>query len=174
MDEVGWRTPRRGARRHDDNHRHADRAAPVTSPTSTSTSTSAAAHDADSLRPVTPDTDHDDHAHPLRPPPRPRPRQRPAQTENLSGSLQQPDLSTASYPFSGVGSMQVSASWSPASTTLSVTVTCPAGTLTEEATTTLTVAIPDADGACEATIKETSSTYEAVSYTLTIGPTQGG
>ncbi len=97
-----------------------------------------------------------------------------AQTENFSGSLQQPDLSTASYSFSGVGSMQVSASWTPAPTTLSVTVTCPAGTLTEEGTSTLSVALPDADGACETTIKETVVDYAAVSYTLTIGPTPGG
>lgn len=97
-----------------------------------------------------------------------------AQTENFSGSLQQPNLSTASYSFSGVGSMQVSASWTPAATTLSVTVTCPAGTLTEEGTSTLSVALPDGDGACETTIKETVVDYAAVSYTLTIGPTPGG
>jgi hypothetical protein len=97
-----------------------------------------------------------------------------AQTENFSGSLQQPDLSTASYSFSGAGSMRVSASWTPAPTTLSVTVTCPAGTLTEEGTSTLSVALPDADGACETTIKETVVDYAAVSYTLTIGPTPGG
>jgi hypothetical protein len=97
-----------------------------------------------------------------------------AQTENFSGSLQQPNLSSASYSFSGVGSMQVSASWTPAATTLSVTVTCPAGTLTEEGTSTLSVALPDADGACETTIKETVVDYAAVSYTLTIGPTLGG
>ncbi len=97
-----------------------------------------------------------------------------AQTENFSGSLQQPNLSTASYSFSGVGSMQVSASWTPAATTLSVTVTCPAGTLTEEGTSTLSVALPDGDGACETTIKETVVNYAAVSYTLTIGPAPGG
>ncbi|MGO8859755.1 MAG: hypothetical protein ACLQRH_03160 [Acidimicrobiales bacterium] len=145
----------------------------VTSPTSTSTSTSAAAHDADSLRPVTPEsttttTPPSSTTTTTQAPPPPAP------TEAYSGSLQQPNLSMASYPFSGVGPMQVSASWSPASTPLSVTVTCPEGSKTMQATTTVTVAIPDADGACEATIEETLVAYEAVSYTLTIGPAQGG
>jgi hypothetical protein len=148
---------------------------PGQSPPTTTSSTSAPADDADSLRAMTPEsTTTTTTTGPSSTTTTAQVAPATAQTDTYSGSLQQPDLSAASYPFSGVGPMQVSASWSPASTTLSVTVSCPEGTNVAEGTSTVAVALPNADGACEATIKETLVDYDAVSYTLTIGPTPGG
>lgn len=95
-----------------------------------------------------------------------------AATQTQQGYLQQPDDASAFFTFTGVGSMQVSASWLP-STTLSLTVSCPSGTVTEEGTSPVTVPIPDADGPCDATLKETIVQYDAVTYTLTTGPSGG-
>jgi hypothetical protein len=94
-------------------------------------------------------------------------------TESYPGYLQQPDDATANYSFSGQGSMEVSASWT-SSSILSLTVTCPAGTQTDEGPSPVTVVLPDADGACGATLKETIVQYDEVPYTLTIGPAEGG
>jgi hypothetical protein len=90
----------------------------------------------------------------------------------MSGALQQPDDASASYPFTGVGSMEVSAS-STSSAPLSLTVTCPAGTVDEVGSSFVSVVIPDADGPCELVLKETEVQYDAVPYTVTIGP-EGG
>ena len=90
----------------------------------------------------------------------------------MSGALQQPDDASASYPFTGVGSMEVSAS-STSSAPLLLTVTCPEGTLDEAGSSFVSVVIPDADGPCDLVLKETLVQYVAVPYTLTIGP-EGG
>jgi len=90
----------------------------------------------------------------------------------MSGALQQPDDASASYPFSGAGSMQVSAS-STSSAPLLLTVTCPAGMLDEAGSSFISVVIPNADGPCDLVLKETVVQYVAVPYTLTIGP-EGG
>jgi hypothetical protein len=90
----------------------------------------------------------------------------------MSGALQQPDDASASYPFTGVGTMQVSAS-STSSAPLLLTVTCPAGTLDEAGSSFVSVVIPNADGPCDLVLKETVVQYVAVPYTLTIGP-EGG
>ena len=90
----------------------------------------------------------------------------------MSGALQQPDDASASYPFSGAGSMQVSAS-STSSAPLLLTVTCPEGTLDQAGSSFVSVVIPDADGPCELVLKETVVQYVAVPYTVTIGP-EGG
>jgi hypothetical protein len=36
------------------------------------------------------------------------------------------------------------------------------------------VALPNATGACDLTLKETIVQYDAVAYTLTVGPSDGG
>ena len=90
----------------------------------------------------------------------------------MSGALQQPDDASASYPFTGVGTMQVSAS-STSSAPLLLTVTCPGGTLDEAGSSFVSVVIPNADGPCDLVLKETVVQYVAVPYTLTIGP-EGG
>jgi hypothetical protein len=96
-----------------------------------------------------------------------------AESAIYTGYLQQPYDPSASYPFTGSGSMQVSATW-PTVSTVSLTVTCPAGSQTGEGSSTVAVVIPNADGACVVTLKETEVEYDAVSYTLTISPTDGG
>jgi hypothetical protein len=90
----------------------------------------------------------------------------------MEGNLQQPDDASASYPFSGTGAMQVSAS-STSSVPLLLTVTCPAGVLDETGSSLVSVLIPNADGPCDVVLKETLVQYVAVPYTLTIGP-EGG
>jgi hypothetical protein len=90
----------------------------------------------------------------------------------MSGALQQPDDASASYPFTGVGSTEVSAS-STSSAPLLLTVTCPSGALDEAGSSFVSVVIPDADGPCELVLKETEVQYVAVPYTVTIGP-EGG
>jgi hypothetical protein len=69
--------------------------------------------------------------------------------------------------------MQVSAT-SPSSLPLSLTVACPAGTLTEQGSSRIVLPIPDATGACEVTLKETVVQYDAVPYTLTVEAADGG
>jgi hypothetical protein len=88
-----------------------------------------------------------------------------------TGGLEQPD-STAKYSFTGVGSMQVSASWSPTDS-LSLSVSCPDGSLTSEGTSSVAVVIPDANGPCNITLKETLVQYDVISYTLTIASAGG-
>lgn len=88
------------------------------------------------------------------------------------GDLQQPDDASASYPFTGVGSMRVSAS-STSTVPLLLTVTCPEGTVDQAGSSLVAVVIPNADGPCDVVLKETVVQYVAVPYTLTIGP-EGG
>lgn len=92
--------------------------------------------------------------------------------QTLTGDLQQPDDASANYAFTGSGAMRISVSWSP-TTTLSLFVSCPDGSQTAEGASSVAVVLPDADGACELTLKETLVQYNAVSYTLTIAPTGG-
>ncbi len=68
--------------------------------------------------------------------------------------------------------MRISASWSPTDS-LSLSVSCPDGSQTSEGTSSVAVVIPDADGPCDLTLKETLVQYDAVSYTLTIAPAGG-
>jgi hypothetical protein len=69
--------------------------------------------------------------------------------------------------------MQVSASWS-STLSLSLTVSCPAGVQTKEGPSSLTISLADATGACEVTLKETVVQYDAIPYTLTVSPVDGG
>ncbi len=89
-----------------------------------------------------------------------------------SGDLQQPFDSSATYAFTGAGSMRISVSWSP-SDSLSLSVSCPNGAQTAEGTSSVAVVILDADGPCDLTLKEMLVQYDAVSYTLTIAPAGG-
>ena len=90
----------------------------------------------------------------------------------IPGDLQQPDDASATYTFTGAGSMQVSAS-STSSVPLLLTVTCPAGSVDEAGSSLVSVVIPDAAGPCDVVLKETVVQYVAVPFTLTIGP-EGG
>jgi hypothetical protein len=90
----------------------------------------------------------------------------------MTGYLQQPDDASAHIAFTGEGAMRVSVSW-PSTVTLSLSVSCPAGTQTAEGASQVAVVLADADGACDLTLKETLVQYDAVSYTLTIAPAGG-
>jgi hypothetical protein len=90
----------------------------------------------------------------------------------LYGSLQQPHDTSATYSFSAEGATEVSVSWAP-STTLSLTVSCQSGVQTEDGSSTISVAIPDPDGPCDLVLKEMLVQYDAVNYTIVIGP-EGG
>jgi hypothetical protein len=92
--------------------------------------------------------------------------------QTFTGYLQQPDDASASFPFTGAGAMRVSVTWFP-TTTLSLDVSCPDGSATSEGASSVAVVLPDADGDCELTLKETLVQYDAVSYTLTIAPAGG-
>jgi hypothetical protein len=96
----------------------------------------------------------------------------PADKFARTGTLQQPDIPFASYTFYGVGSMTVSATWTFA-TPLSLTVTCPGGAQTRVETSPISVMIPNAGGDCSTVLKETLVQYDAVDFTLKVGPTDG-
>jgi len=89
------------------------------------------------------------------------------------GYLQPPDDSSADYPFTASGPVRVSASW-PTTTNLSLSVTCPSGTETADGSLTVTVMLPTAAGNCQATLSESDTETATVSYSLTIGPADGG
>jgi hypothetical protein len=90
----------------------------------------------------------------------------------LNGSLQQPHETSATYSFTAEGPTEVSVSWTP-TTTLSLTVSCQSGVQTEQGSSTISVAIPDPDGPCYLALKEMLVQYDAVNYTITIGPAGG-
>jgi hypothetical protein len=90
-----------------------------------------------------------------------------------TGDLQEPDDASATQIFAGAGPTEVSATWTPG-LTLSLTVTCPGGTQAAQGSSEVGVVIADATGACEITLKETVVQYDAIAYTLTIGPADGG
>jgi hypothetical protein len=87
----------------------------------------------------------------------------------FSGDLQQPYDATASIPFTGSGSMRITATW-PTTPTLSLTVTCPGGSQNEKGSSSLSVVIADADGSCEIVLEETLVQFAGVSYTVTVVP----
>ena len=90
----------------------------------------------------------------------------------IPGDLQQPDDASATYTFTGAGSMLISVS-STSSVPLLLTVTCPAGPVDGAGSSLVSVVVPDATGPCVAVVKETVVQYVAVPFTLTIGP-EGG
>ncbi len=92
--------------------------------------------------------------------------------QTRSGYLQQPNIASATYPFTGAGAMRVSVSWSPVDS-LSLSVSCSGGTQSAEGTSSVAVVILDADGPCDLTLKELLVQFDAVSYTLTIAPASG-
>ena len=92
--------------------------------------------------------------------------------KTITGDLQQPNDATNTYTFVGAGPMQVTATW-PTTPILSLTVTCPQGSKTAEGSMSVSVQLPDADGSCAVTLKETAVQWDAVSYRITIAPAGG-
>jgi hypothetical protein len=66
--------------------------------------------------------------------------------------------------------MQVSVVWS-GDTYLTLVVSCPNGSQSVGGTSAMAANLPNALGACMATVTEPSSESVALSYTITIGPT---
>ncbi len=76
------------------------------------------------------------------------------------------------YAFTGTGAMQVAVVWS-GNTYLTMVVSCPSGSQSVGGTSAMAADLPDATGACMATVTEPSSEAVALSYTITIGPAGG-
>ena len=91
----------------------------------------------------------------------------------IPGALQQPDDASASYPFTGAGAMEVSASSTVDRRPLAHRDVPGWAPRTRQGPRIVSVVIPDADGPCDVVLKETAVQYVAVPYTLTIGP-EGG
>jgi hypothetical protein len=66
--------------------------------------------------------------------------------------------------------MQVSVVWS-GNTYLTLVVSCPNGSQTVGGTSAMAANLPNALGACMATVTEPATESVALSYTITIGPT---
>jgi hypothetical protein len=77
-----------------------------------------------------------------------------------------------SYSFTGTGAMQVSVVWS-GNTYLTLVVSCPTDSQSVGGTSAMAANLPNAVGACMATVSEPANESAALSYTITIGPTGG-
>jgi hypothetical protein len=86
------------------------------------------------------------------------------------GVLDPPASTSHSYSFTGTGAMQVSVVWS-GNTYLTLVVSCPNGSQTVGGTSAMAANLPNALGACMATVTEPATESVALSYTITIGPT---
>ena len=86
------------------------------------------------------------------------------------GVLDPPGSTSHSYSFIGTGAMQVSVIWS-GTTYLTLVVSCPNGSQTVGGTSAMAAHLPDAVGACMATVAEPATESVALTYTITIGPT---
>jgi hypothetical protein len=93
----------------------------------------------------------------------------PSDRTTNSGTLQPPSDPSNSYGFTGHGPMQVSVTWGD-STYLTLTVTCPNASQGNGGTSAMAVSLPDAEGACRATVSEPTSENTPVTYSITIGP----
>lgn len=89
------------------------------------------------------------------------------------GYLQPPQQSSTTYSFTGAGATRISAVWSDA-TYLTLAVDCGGATENTGGSSALSMSIPDAQGACLATLSEPGTESATVSYTLTISPSGGG
>jgi hypothetical protein len=96
----------------------------------------------------------------------------PADRTQQTGVMVPPGSMSHGYAFTGTGAMQVSVVWSE-NTYLTMVVSCPSGSQSVGGTSAMAADLPDATGACMATVTEPSSEAVALSYTITIGPAGG-
>jgi hypothetical protein len=94
----------------------------------------------------------------------------PADRTQATGVIDPPASMSHGYAFSGSGAMQVSVVWS-GYTYLTMVVSCPNGSQSVGGTTAMAADLPNAAGACLATVTEPATESVALSYTITIGPT---
>jgi hypothetical protein len=92
--------------------------------------------------------------------------------QSYPGYLQPPQDSSTTYGFTGQGATRITVTWSDA-TYLTLTVTCPADSQSTGGSSAIALSIPDAQGACQATLSESSTEDDQLSYTLTITPDSG-
>ena len=85
------------------------------------------------------------------------------------GYLQPPQDASTTYGFTGQGSTRISVTWSDA-TYLTLQVTCPGFDQSTGGSSAMALSIPDAQGACSATLSEPTTENDTLSYTLVIGP----
>jgi hypothetical protein len=76
------------------------------------------------------------------------------------------------WAFTGSGAMQVSVLWS-GNTYLTLVMSCPSGSQSVGGTSAMAAELPNATGACMATVTEPSDESVSLSYTITIGPAGG-
>jgi hypothetical protein len=91
------------------------------------------------------------------------------QNRTQQGYLQPPDNTSAMYAFTADGPTRVSASWATADT-MSLSVTCPNGTVTEQGSSSVTITTAATSGSCQATLSEPASDTSTESYSITIEP----
>jgi hypothetical protein len=94
----------------------------------------------------------------------------PADRTQATGVIDPPGSMSHGYAFTGTGAMEVSVLWS-GTTYLTMVVSCPDGSQSVGGTSAMVANLPNAVGACMATVTEPSSESVALSYTITIGPT---
>jgi hypothetical protein len=96
----------------------------------------------------------------------------PADRTQQTGVMVPPGSMSHEYAFSGTGAMEVSVVWS-GDTYLTLAVSCPSGSQSVGGTSAMVANLPDAEGACTATVTEPASESASLSYTITIGPAGG-
>jgi hypothetical protein len=92
-----------------------------------------------------------------------------AEGTSYPGFLQPPQDSAATYGFTGQGSTRISATWSD-TTYLTLNVTCSGFNQSTGGSSALSMQIPDARGACQAILSESTGETDTLSYTLVIDP----
>jgi hypothetical protein len=88
------------------------------------------------------------------------------------GYLQPPQTSSNVYAFNGQGPTRVAVTWSGA-TYLTMSVTCSGFNQSTGGSSAMSMSIPNAQGACQATVGEPTTENDTLSYTIAIDPTGG-
>ncbi|HEY1830052.1 MAG TPA: hypothetical protein VGG38_07415 [Acidimicrobiales bacterium] len=88
---------------------------------------------------------------------------------SYQGVLQPPADATAQYGFTGAGSSRVTASWSD-STYMTLSVACSGFSQSTGGSSAAAISVPDAQGDCQATLSDPSSTADTIDYTIEVSP----
>jgi hypothetical protein len=88
------------------------------------------------------------------------------------GYLQPPQTSSNIYAFTGQGPTRISVTWSGA-TYLTMAVTCSGFNQSTGGSSAMSMSLPNAQGACQATVSEPTTESDTLSYTIAIDPSGG-
>jgi hypothetical protein len=88
------------------------------------------------------------------------------------GYLQPPQVSSFTEGFTGQGPTRISVTWSNG-TYLTMDVSCAGFSQSTGGSSALSMSIPNAQGACQATLTEPANEDVTLSYTMTITPSGG-